>query len=331
MNPLLVPIIIVAARSGGHIIPALTLAYEYDAQRPVYAITSDSALDGALVGADDRIVRHETIPFSAAPVRWYEYPWAFITFVWSLMRCILLFWQANPCLIINTGGAIGLPAACAARMLGIPFELHELNAVPGRATRYTARIAHSVYTVFPEAQRQLHFVGAQLRDYPIRYTDADKKSRVVAKEMLGIDPALPVVIVLGGSQGAERLNNAASRAVCMNESIFFVLHQAGKNAEQYADLYRAQKKNAQVHRFVDTKTLALWYSAADCAISRAGSGTIHELLFFQVPTVLVPLSGGAAEHQADNALAASRQYPELFISAPETADGIAQKIAERMY
>lgn len=330
MNPLLVPIIIVAARSGGHIIPALALAHEYDADRPIYALTSESALDAALVRADDQVVRHETIPFSAAPVHWYEYPWALITFVWSLIRCIMLFWQANPCLVINTGGAIGLPAVLAARLLGIPFELYELNAVPGRATRYTARIAHSVNTVFPEAQRQLSFAGAQMRGYPLRYADADKKPRAVAKEKLGIDSRMPVVLVLGGSQGAERLNHVASRVLSNSDRKLFVLHQAGVNAEEYAEWYRDQKVDGRVQPFVDADTLALWYSAADCAIARAGSGTIHELLFFEVPTVLVPLSGGSTEHQADNARAVSRHYPDLFMGVSETVGGIAEGLVQQL-
>lgn len=318
MNPLIVPIIIVAARSGGHIIPALALAREHDQTRPIYAITSESRLDAALVSNDNHVICHETIPFSAAPVYWYHYPWALITFFWSFIRCICIFWRIAPPLIINTGGAIGLPAACAARILGIPFALYELNATPGKGSRYIARIARSVYTVFPEAQEHFSGVLPQIIPYPLRYTQKDKELRARAKEKLNIDPTVPVIIVLGGSQGAERLNYVASRAVNAFDRSCLILHQAGKNADQYSAYYRDQNKNARVHHFVDTATLALWYSAADCAIARAGSGTMHELIFFAVPTLLVPLTGVAGEHQVDNAYAAARRYPHLFTYTAET-------------
>jgi UDP-N-acetylglucosamine--N-acetylmuramyl-(pentapeptide) pyrophosphoryl-undecaprenol N-acetylglucosamine transferase len=323
MNSLLMPIIIVAARSGGHIIPACTLADQYYAGRPLYAITSSGALDQSLISAHHRVVHHSTLPFSAAPLVWYQYPAAVITFLWSVISCMLLFWQTNPCVVITTGGAIGIPAACAARILAIPCELYELNAVPGRASCVIARIAQRVYTVFPETQRYPAFSDAQMRVYPVQYAEKDRISRVEAKKRLGIDPAQKVLLILGGSQGAERLNQALSRVVGSAHFADIVLHQTGKNSALYSEYYKNKRQAALVRDFVDRETLALWYSAADYAITRAGSGTIHELIFFTLRTTLVPLIGSGAEHQTENAHAAVRHYPDLFICAGETEEALS--------
>lgn len=331
MSPnVLIPFIIVAARSGGHIIPAITLAQQRDHERNIVAITSDAALDAAIVHTSPAVMRHETVPFTSAPVHWYEYPLAAIYFVWSIVCCAILFWQINPPMIFSTGGAIAVPAAIAARIVGIPFELYELNAVPGRATRQAARCATKVYVVFPQAGAALGAIPVTSTQYPLSYDVQSRMSQSAARKELGINAAQKVIMILGGSQGSQHLNALAYEAIAHAAPDAYVLHQAGPEAGIYQQKYAQDSISARVVSF--EKDLSRWYAAADCAIARAGSGTIHELLFFDVPTILVPLVTHSTDHQADNARAIQRMHPKMvdILEEHEGVQSLAELLRDRL-
>ena len=188
--------------------------------------------------------------------------------------------EVRPRVVIGLGGYGTVPTAVAAYFLGIPFVLMEQNIIPGKANRFLARLARRVYVQWAGTKMggSLLVTGSPLR------ARLKKVPREEACQKLGLDPNRPVVLVLGGSQGAAALNQVEIPAQ--------TLRITGKGKSSSGDV---------VVEYLDEMELA--YSAADLAISRAGAMAIAELAFFGIPSILVPLPTSAKDHQRANARA----------------------------
>lgn len=199
--------------------------------------------------------------------------------------------------LVGFGGYVALPAYLAARRVGVPIVVHEANAKPGLANRVGARFTTFVGVATPAIELpHAEHVGIPLRR-SIALLDRDA-SRAEARAFFGLDPALPTLLVFGGSQGARRINDAVAGALDpLLEAGFQVLHAVGPaNAEAAA---AATRPGYVPVPYVDRMDLA--YAAADLAVCRAGAITCAELSAVGLPAVYVPLPHGNGE-QRFNAL-----------------------------
>jgi UDP-N-acetylglucosamine--N-acetylmuramyl-(pentapeptide) pyrophosphoryl-undecaprenol N-acetylglucosamine transferase len=198
--------------------------------------------------------------------------------------------------MLAMGGYVTGPAALAARLARIPLFLHEQNAVPGRANRLAARLAQTVFVAFPAAAAVLP--KAELVGNPLRAALlSDPPSVAAARLRYGLEGERPVVGVLGGSQGADALNQAAQRLVAAHPA-YQLLHLAGR--EQHA---RWSQLSAEVAGWTVVPfepEMRFFYAATDLVIARAGALTISELAVTGTPAILVPYPH-AASHQDANA------------------------------
>lgn len=205
--------------------------------------------------------------------------------------------------VFGVGGYASAPAYSAAHRLGVPVVLHEANARPGFANRLGARWAAGVGLAFRgtplRARRGLtEFVGMPLRA-EIEQLAADgarARARTEALAYFGLDAGRPVLLVTGGSSGAQRINDATrDGAAAITASGWQVLHLTG----EYRDALSSQVAGYHPVKYTDRMDLAL--AAADLAVSRAGTSTVAELSALAIPTVFVPYAAGNGEQRLNAA------------------------------
>lgn len=197
--------------------------------------------------------------------------------------------------VLAMGGYITGPVAVAARLAHVPLLLHEQNADPGLANRLAARFADRVFVAFPAALERLP--EAEVVGNPLRAAlTGAMPPRRTAIERYGLDPDRPVVGVLGGSQGADALNQAAAELAGSDE--FQLLHLAGPEQHEQWTSRAAGSAGWEVIPF--ESDMQFFYAAADLVVGRAGALTVSELGATGTPSILVPYPG-AEGHQTANA------------------------------
>ncbi|WP_122817226.1 undecaprenyldiphospho-muramoylpentapeptide beta-N-acetylglucosaminyltransferase [Nocardioides pantholopis] len=217
-----------------------------------------------------------------------------------------VFDRVRPDVLVGYGGYVSLPAYLTARKRGIPYVIHEQNAVPGLANRVGSRSAARVAVSFPDTP--LH--GAEYVGLPIRtmISRLDRPARrAEAREFFGLDAERPTLLVTGGSQGARRLNQAVSGAAgALAEAGAQVLHAQGKHggAEPALPVGSAANPASDVVAnvvpyvvldYIDRMDLA--YAAADLVVCRAGASSVSEAAAVGLPAVFVPLPIGNGEQE----------------------------------
>jgi UDP-N-acetylglucosamine--N-acetylmuramyl-(pentapeptide) pyrophosphoryl-undecaprenol N-acetylglucosamine transferase len=191
----------------------------------------------------------------------------------------------KPDVVLGTGGYVSVPLITAAGLARVPIVLQEQNLMPGRATRILARFARTVATAYPESSRFLRGSTAVVTGTPVRTEFWRRREDF---------PARPrTVLVLGGSQGAHRLNQAMAEALpwLLDRPDLAIAHQTGPReigAMQGVKAALAEPAAARYEPFDFSNDLAGRIRAADLVISRAGASTLSEVSAVGVPMILVP-------------------------------------------
>lgn len=223
-----------------------------------------------------------------------------VQFIQATLATRRLLNQGNFCGVFTTGGYIAAPTIIAARSLGLPAVLHESNAMPGKVTRWLSRWCSLVAIGFKETQQYLPkktktlWVGTPVRsqflaDSHVRLTEPD------------IPDNAPLIVVVGGSQGAVSVNQLVRAAApAWLDAGAWIVHQTGTNDPDTNSLDHPH----YIHRpFFDN--VAALFQRATLVISRAGAGTLTELAMTGTPSILIPYPFAADDHQAYNAKAFS--------------------------
>jgi UDP-N-acetylglucosamine--N-acetylmuramyl-(pentapeptide) pyrophosphoryl-undecaprenol N-acetylglucosamine transferase len=295
--------------TGGHVSPGISLAEGLVSRgHEVTLLISMKKVDSRLVEKYPHL-RFERMPgsgFSWHPLRMAR----FVYHQGAAFRyCLAALRAMKADAVVGFGGFTSAPAAAAGRALGVPIALHEANRVPGLALRVFGRFAQRVYV--PQGIRVLGVRAAATRHagLPVR-REIVRIPAAQAREALGLDPTQKVLAILGGSQGASSLNEwARSRmGTLANEGIQLVcVTGLGKGAAETVVL--KSKAGAPVKAvfipFCDR--VAELLSASDLVISRAGAGTLEELIRCETPAILIPYPHAASDHQRANAAFFERQ------------------------
>ncbi|MEK7608493.1 MAG: UDP-N-acetylglucosamine--N-acetylmuramyl-(pentapeptide) pyrophosphoryl-undecaprenol N-acetylglucosamine transferase [Patescibacteria group bacterium] len=238
-----------------------------------------------------------------------DIPKFFVGLIQAWWKMFLLM----PDVIFSKGGPGALPVVLCGWFYRIPIVIHESDSVPGLTTLLTARFAKKIILSFEAARQYFDSRKVLILGNPVRRSFQEKRiTQEAAKESLGFNPGEPVLLVLGGSQGAQRIN----RFVALNLKEFLtetqILHQAGTG--DFLDTKKLSEavlidlpvKTEVEHRYslvpyFEEKKLTEALSAADVVLARSGSGTLFEIAPFGTPSVLVPLDESAKDHQRSNA------------------------------
>jgi UDP-N-acetylglucosamine--N-acetylmuramyl-(pentapeptide) pyrophosphoryl-undecaprenol N-acetylglucosamine transferase len=182
--------------------------------------------------------------------------------------------------------------------------LHEANAIPGRANRWLAPWVDQVFVYFQEASGRLRNSSVQVAGMPVR-SQFQVMDAGACRTLFGLDPNKPVLLVTGGSQGAEPVNDILLRSLPALTQLapdLQYLHLTGVREEaRVRAAYASHKRRAAVRAFLTEMEMAL--NAATIAISRAGASSLAELAAIRVPSILIPYPHAADNHQYFNALA----------------------------
>ncbi len=216
----------------------------------------------------------------------------------SLLTAMRIIRGFAPDLVLGVGGYVTGPVILAARMLGVAASIHEQNSIPGIANRIVGKIVNRIYISIPESARFFPAGRTVLTGNPVR-------REILTKALSPADKsgdAGRTLLVLGGSQGAHRVNILVSEAIAQMErpAGFKVIHQTGIADEKWVrERYEKDAVPARVGAFFDN--MAELYDEADLIVSRAGATTLAEITVMGKPSLLISFSYAADDHQSRNA------------------------------
>lgn len=248
--------------------------------------------------------------------------------VGQAMRILRTF---KPEVVFLKGGYVCLPVGIAAKMLNIPFVIHESDATPGLTNRILSRWASKIAVGFPVKSYRMFepdklvYVGNPVR------SDILTAHRLEGIAHFGLDETVPVILITGGSQGAAQINNVVLDSLDRLTKKYQIIHQTGEGeiARIMFELSRRPKSQAtrRYHPYgflMGDMGLAL--AAADLVIGRAGVNTINDSAVLGKPTILIP-NYEMAGHQVENARVLSRQGAvRVLDGARLSAEGFANEI-----
>jgi UDP-N-acetylglucosamine--N-acetylmuramyl-(pentapeptide) pyrophosphoryl-undecaprenol N-acetylglucosamine transferase len=287
-------IMIMAGGTGGHIFPALAVAQKMrSAGWRVVWLGNPEGMEAKLVPQHG--FEMVWVKFSALRgkgiLRKLLLPFNLLRGFWQGLKAVR---QVRPNVVLGMGGYITFPGGMMAALTGVPLVLHEQNAVAGLANRVLAGVADRILSGFPEVLNKGQWVGNPVRDEIARLAPP-------AERFAGRGGPLHV-LVIGGSLGAQALNEAVPQGMAMltGEELPQIVHQAGvKHIDALKANYGAAGVLAHCVPFIEDMAGA--YDWADLVICRAGALTIAELAAAGVASILVPFPHAVDDHQSANA------------------------------
>jgi UDP-N-acetylglucosamine--N-acetylmuramyl-(pentapeptide) pyrophosphoryl-undecaprenol N-acetylglucosamine transferase len=305
-------ILIMAGGTGGHIIPALTVAdYMRDRGWRVVWMGNPEGMEAKLVPPRG----YELVPVRFAALRGKGImpklllPWNLLRGFREALREIR---RLRPDVVLGMGGFITFPGGMMAALTGVPLVLHEQNAVAGLANKVLALVADRILTGFPGVLRKGTWVGnpvrAEIAALPApaeRLARRQNPSRSALKSASASTPPLTErmrLLVIGGSLGAAALNEMVPRALALltGGERPEVIHQSGeKHLQALQQAYAQAGVSGQLLPFIDDMATA--YAWADLVICRAGAMTVAELAAAGIGSILVPFPHAVDDHQTANA------------------------------
>lgn len=322
-------IMLLAGGTGGHVYPALALAAEL--RERGYRLR----WIGTRRGLEARVVGAANIPLHCLPMRglrgkgvWQQLV-AVVLLGLSFLQSLVLVLRFRPRAVVGMGGYASFPAAVAAWLLRRPLLLQEQNAVAGSANRALAPLARCIATGFPNVFTERP--TARYLGNPVR-----AELRAINEQQpwnWNSDRALRV-LVLGGSLGAQALNEAIPAAAAELGARCEWWHQCGnghERATQAAYEQHGVDVSARVEPFLDDMASA--YGWADLVICRAGALTVAELAVTGRPSVLIPLPHAIDDHQSRNADfltggGAARMLPQSALKNGELSGLLKELLAD---
>lgn len=226
----------------------------------------------------------------------------------GVINAIISVWRIYPDVVFGKGGYVSFPALLAARILGIPVVIHESDSHPGRVNMWAGKFAQKIAVSYKEAASYFPSDKVAFTGNPVR-----KEIALVikegAREYLKLDTDIPTILILGGSQGSQKINDSIIDILPELVKKYYVIHQTGKN--NYDEMVNTAKVilNESIHRdryrpfpYLNTLALRMSAGASSLVISRAGS-QIFELALWQIPSIIIPIPTDISHDQTSNAFA----------------------------
>lgn len=308
-------IIFTGGGTGGHFYPIIAVAEEVnkiiDEQNIVDAklyFFSSSPFDKEVL-FENRLIFEK---IGAGKLRLYFSFKNFIDIfkvIFGILIALIKVFRIYPDVIFSKGGYSAFPTVIAGKILNIPIVVHESDTAPGRVNLFTGRFARKIAVSFKEAGVFFSYNKTAWTGHPLRHEISMRGSHDKGLEYFKLESSLPTLLFIGGSQGAELINNVLLDALPELLEKYQIIHQTGiKNLESTKG--RASivlKDNPNKNRyiplpFLNALQLKMATGAADMIVSRAGS-TIFEIASWGLPSIIIPITNSNGDHQRKNAYA----------------------------
>ena len=303
-------IVFTGGGTGGHVYPLVAITREIRRIYPkknleFYYIGPKDEFASILLSQEDFILK----TIISGKVRRYFSAQNLIDILFKIpvgfLQSFFLLLLINPDLVFSKGGSGSIGVTCAARILRIPVFLHESDVVPGFSNQVTSRWAKKIFVSFSKTEyfelKKTIFTGNPIRN---EILNGDK---LKAAEIFNLTLSKPIILIIGGSQGAEPINDFVLRVINDLLKDYEIIHVTGREniketqAEAQVVIDKDLDKYYHPIGYLDEDKIKHVYCAADMIISRSGSGSIFEIAATGKPSILIPLPTSAGNHQSKNA------------------------------
>jgi len=337
-------VILTGGGTGGHVYPALAVAEQLKKRTGVEAIIY-VGVEGHL---EERLAKQAGLNFAGLTViglprqispKLFSFPWQLSKAVWEALKIINDF---RPTVVLGTGGYAAAPILSASVLKNIPFAIHEPDSYPGLVNKIFAPHSKLVSLGMAAAQNKFKrlakkekivFNGNPISERYLRLPDHN--AACIAMEL---DPLLPTILVTGGSQGAQAINEAVYNMLPLLISrenatvVFQVLHQVGeKNWHTMENSLAPALRNHRLYKptkYIDDLSVA--YATANLAVCRSGAMTIAELTATGTPAIFIPYPHGTQNHQMFNARTVAAAHAAKIIPQAELTGNSLYEEIERL-
>ena len=299
--------------TGGHIYPAIAIADGLKKQFPLATFL--------FVGAKGKM-EMEKVPQAGYKIKGLyiaglsrKLSWRLLTFpfklLYSLLQSFFILLSVRPHLVIGTGGYASAPLLKMAQIIGYPTLVQEQNSYAGVANKWLAKKAKAICVAYPNMEQYFPKAKIVFTGNPVRIDlEAPKEKSAKALAHFGLQANKPVLLILGGSLGAKKINQfVAAHLSYFNENEVQLLWQCGR---LYFHTYK-QFETAEVKPLAFIDQMPMAYAAADIVLSRAGAGAVSESMLMGRPTIFIPSPNVAEDHQTKNALSISKMGAGVMI------------------
>ncbi len=323
-------IIFTGGGSGGHVVPALTL---------ISAIQSKLNINifyvGGVKSVEKNLVTSAGINYHAiqtGKLRRYfslENMFDFFRFAFGILQSFfyLLRFKKKETLIFSTGGFVGLPLVIAGGILGFKIYIHEQTSRVGLANKIASKFASKVFISFEESKKFFPPDKTIMTGYPLKescFTGKDNGFTFEGKNLGSIDR--PILLITGGGNGAKLLNNLIMNNLHEIKDDYFIIHQVG---EKFLPEYKKLKSEYYFPvAFLDN--LVELMKHAKVIISRAGAGTVMELMALKKKSIFVPLKIAQKNEQYHNAMEANKMIGSVVVSEDELANSSLKNLINKL-
>lgn len=257
----------------------------------------------------------------------------------GLLCALTTLFRIYPDVVFSKGGYASVPVVLAAKLLGIPVFIHESDSKPGRATILASHFAYRIAVTFdataaflPEKSRS----KIARTGIPVRKELAHPEPEG-AKQELGLEEGIPTILILGGSLGAQRINDVVLSALPDLVAFANIIHQTGKNnfktVSSTSRLVLEKSTSASryhVFPFLNTLSMRRGAGAADLVISRAGMSAISEIALWKKPAILIPIPESVSHDQRTNAYAYAKTGAAVVLEEANLTAHILVSEAKRI-
>ncbi|MEK7213696.1 MAG: undecaprenyldiphospho-muramoylpentapeptide beta-N-acetylglucosaminyltransferase [Patescibacteria group bacterium] len=226
--------------------------------------------------------------------------------IWGVISAFIKMYKIYPDIVFGKGGYASFPPLFAARLLNIPVIIHESDSAPGKVNAWAAKFAKKIAISYPEAYQYFDAKKVAFTGLPIR-KEITYPLKEGAREFLNLEEKTPTIFIMGGSQGAQKINDVIIDSLPDLVNRYQIIHQTGRDnfeiVKETADIVLKDNANSyHYHPFDYLNSLAIRMSAgvSDIVISRAGS-TIFEIATWGLPSIIIPLPKEISHDQTKNA------------------------------
>lgn len=254
---------------------------------------------------------------------------------WGVLVSLYQVYKIYPDVIFGKGGYASFPALLAARILHIPVVIHESDTLPGKVNLWAGQFAKRVAISYKEAAKYFPVDKVAYTGQPMR-KDVALPITSGAREFLKIEENIPVVLVLGGSQGAAKINDVILEDLKNLVEKYTIIHQTGKNnivearVTSEAVLFDSSHKSRyKAFDYLNILALRMAAGIASVVVSRAGS-TIFEIASWGLPSIIIPIGEKVSHDQHSNAFAYARAGACTVIEEDNLTPNILASEIERL-